>query len=188
MRKLTLKEELSILEKVKKNEKGFIGAGSSRAVYSLNSTSVLKVAIDREGRTQNKREIQCFYEYGGHFLAKIFAYGTSVVLMEKVDPLELEDDEDVDFLVEEGIINEEQADACNELYEFLSQMNGYTIDNLQYGLNKDGWPLAYDYGYECGKEDNVSHNLRDFFDGYSDYLPVESILKRLTKIQKFLGF
>ena len=187
MRKLTLNEELKILWKLREKQ-SFVGAGSSRAVYKLNATTVVKIAIDKAGRTQNKREVEIFKDFGGQYLAKIYAYGTSIVLMEVIDPLYLDYYEELLSMVEGNLITENQFEHIDEILDFLADINGDTEDNLQLGYNRFGVPVSYDYGFDVDIEENVSNSLCDLV-YKDDYLyPVNYIYSRLVRIKRFLVF
>lgn len=149
MKKLDKKQELRVLS----NIKNLISNGSSRAVFRYGKKLIVKVAIDAQGEAQNEREVKIFSSHTTYKgLAKIFAYGKNIIIMEKLDTSKDPDD-----------ISMEPTDEEMDIYDFISVYNNETTDNYQIGYRKDGSAAAYDYGYISGDNETfVSQNLADF--------------------------
>lgn len=152
MLKLSKEREKNILKLLSKQKR--YENGSSRAVF-LFENFVIKVAFDLGGFLQNEREIELYKDYGSEYLAKIFAYGDYILIMERV---ELLDYEMVGDVVEyEGDYNEYLYffdrevpginDKITDTVYFLHDINLETTDNYQLGLTNDDRVVAYDYGY-----------------------------------------
>lgn len=187
MRKLTIREELNILWKLREKQ-NFINAGSSRAVYKLNSTTVVKVAIDKAGRTQNKREVEIFEEHGSQYLAKIYAYGASILLMEVIDPFYVDYYEEIVSMYEGNLMTEYEFEHINDVLDFLNDINGDTEDNLQLGYTKCGVAVSYDYGFDVDVEENVSNKLYRLAHKDSCLYPINHTYAKLVRIKRFLAF
>ena len=173
---LTKKEEQELIDKYIIDE-GFIDNGSSRAVFKGPTGEVVKIALDDQGRVQNKNEIDFYMNHKetGYF-ANISAYGEFVVIMEELslhsiglyeefyqyyedyNSSELLEDFFEDFYYE-YIIEEELDDRREELeweykkmYGMLEFMEGSlsneTADNAQIGKDREGNLKWYDYGFD----------------------------------------
>lgn len=132
---LTEEEERAILEYANHHGK-FLGAGSSRAVFSLGEDYVVKVAISDEGLLQHSVEREFYVELAEYDLfADLYATGRTVNICERLTRLdELED-------VNESLF----IDTVSELNDITDYDGG---DNEQIGFSpKRGKWVAYDYGY-----------------------------------------
>ena len=99
MIRLTKSQEIKILRNLPKLK--CLGSGSSRTVFDgdheclvwlhklINTTAcVVKVCCGLGGFIQQSREIDLFKEYGNEgYLAPIYAYGTWVCIMDKVEEI-----------------------------------------------------------------------------------------------------
>lgn len=141
MKKLTKLEELQLINELMKGSK-LIDNGSSRAVFAYGADKVVKVVCQEAGRTQNKKEVEMYERYGKKgYLAKIYAYGKNIIIMEKVDTnIENMDDE-----------QEEQYDMIEN---FLDTILGST-DCMQVGIDKYNNLVCYDYGFDVEDSNNV---------------------------------
>ena len=176
IKRLTKKEEQAIIDKYIIDE-GFIDNGSSRAVFKGPAGEVLKIAMDNEGRVQNRNEIDFYMNHKntGYF-ANISAYGEFVIIMEElsVHNIGLYEDfyryyEDYysselleDFFENfsyEYIIEEELDDRREEIeweykgiyrmFEFMEGvLSNETADNAQIGKDREGNLKWYDYGFD----------------------------------------
>lgn len=132
---LTKEEERAILEYTL-HHGTFLGAGSSRAVYSLGKDYVVKVAISDEGLLQHSVEREFYAELAKYDLfADLYATGCTVNICERLTRLdELEDANESLFI-----------DIVSELNDITDYDGG---DNEQIGFSpKRGKWVAYDYGY-----------------------------------------
>lgn len=127
MEKLTIQNELKLLEQALKSN-DFIGNGSSRAVYGLDDKTVLKVVADDGGKLQNKIEAEMYDKHKSNKLAKVYAVGRYVLVMERVK------------------LDEVNRDDYYTVKGYLEQITGSHGDNYQIGLALDGRTVAYDYG------------------------------------------
>lgn len=132
---LTKEEERAILE-YSLLHGDFLGAGSSRAVYSLGKDYVVKVAISDEGLLQHSIEREFYAELAVYGLfADLYASGHTINICERLTQLdELED-------VNESLF----IDIVSELNDITNYDGG---DNEQIGFSpkRKKW-VAYDYGY-----------------------------------------
>lgn len=87
IRQLTIKEELDIIDQLEDCD--ILGEGSSRCVYDYEFEGkhcVVKIAVGRGGFLQSRLEQELFDQYGNDYpVAKIFAAGKCVEIMEYVD-------------------------------------------------------------------------------------------------------
>lgn len=182
--KLNKEQEIGMVQIAWERDE-LLGNGSSRVVYELSPHTVLKAAIDDEGRFQNSVEWELHEEHASDQLARILAYGKNVIVMEKVYvPADFEDlwrNEDYIFdwsdreqvetwLDEYFGITMEDIHGLFAVYRFLEDELGHTVDNGQIGFRHGtNEPVAYDYGYiptmhgAC-----VSEYLENFF-SHCDY-------------------
>lgn len=185
MRKLTKCEEIKILQMIANGQLKFLGRGSSRATFRFGKTMVVKVAYGQGGRVQNWQERQTYEQYP-ESVAAVIAYGSNILVSEKIVPLsseertnledwcgEIEDiDEelqalayDASYLGEKYDIDPKHWDCA---YPILDAMNvcGYTIDCTQVGYSaRDGKPKLYDAGflvYECDYDDDDYCDEEDY--------------------------
>lgn len=157
-------EELIIRHLTKKD---FIDNGSSRAVYSLGESFVVKLAMSTGGITQNEVEYGFYMNNRGPF-ATMFAHGKLMNIMEYVEDCSFYDAYDYD----------EESDTA-EVIEILNEITGIdTADNGQLGISSiTGELVAYDYGYS-GSYDH--HELVDNVGWWIDTIdPLENALRIL---------
>lgn len=167
MRKLTKCEEIKILQMIANGQLKFLGRGSSRATFRFGKTMVIKVAYGQGGRVQNYQERRTYEQYP-ESVAAVIAYGSNILVSEKIVPLsadernnledwcsEIDDiDEELErlsydeyYLGETYNIDPKHWDCA---YPILDAMNvcGYTIDCTQVGYSvRDGKPKLYDAGF-----------------------------------------
>ena len=186
MRELTIEEEFELLENTMSKGAKYIHNGSSRVVFQLPNNRVLKVAIDRQGRTQNKNEWFLFKTQGRKHLAEIYAYGRFSLIMEQVDEYGMDYMIDVFNGEYEEDFTPEQHQELQSVIDLLEEYNGETDDNFQLGTSLIDYRLvAYDYGFSLGFEryQIVSRTLADAVD---DHGPDYVLENALTKLQKLL--
>lgn len=147
---LTKEEEKAFVYCI--SDEGFLGCGTSRAVYELPGTNyVVKLAMSHGGVVQNHIEKTFFDEIGGDWLAHLYAHGQLINVMEKVDDCQYfcEWEYDDDSEVKTEIMN---------LIDTVDELTGYDGgDNKQIGYSSriNGW-VVYDYGY--GNYDEYTHS------------------------------
>lgn len=203
MRKLTKYEEIKILQMIGNGQLKFLGRGSSRATFRFGKTMVVKVAYGQGGRVQNWQERQTYEEYP-ESVAAVIAYGSNILVSEKIVPLSSEERSNLeDWCSEIDDIDEElQALAYDEsylgeryninpkhwdcVYPILDAMNvcGYTIDCTQVGYSaRDGKPKLYDAGflvYGCDDYDD------DDEDDYTSTPKRHSHARQVDSMEDFL--
>lgn len=181
-KRLTKQEEMDILREAFKYNH-FIDNGSSRAVYKLNESQVIKVAFDDAGKKQNANEL-AFYEENSSICAPIYAYGeyilvSGLMIKDLRDILEnaweevyYGDDDDLIDDMHNYIFNEEE-DLLKDMYkdsqieealniiDIANGINGTTVDNTQIGVFADDSVRLYDYGFIVDVD-----NLIGDIDGY----------------------
>lgn len=172
---LTIKEERMVLDLLK--DARFYDNGASRCVFEcsdeiaryldINADDyIIKLACGMGGIRQTEAEVQCYLDNPDAPLAKIFAYGRYVEVMERV-----EIDSDYRDFAEEcyedyqvpydtfydyngGDMCEDDADReAEKAYDVIIQLHdifGHTADNGQLGRNSEGKLVAYDYGFIAG--------------------------------------
>jgi hypothetical protein len=181
-----MKEEYELLQELIRDDIDFINNGSSRAVFKFDTNRVVKVAMDRQGRRQNKNEIDLFRIAGNDYLAEIYAYGRFLLVMEEVSAQPMEDMLDVFYENQFFDYEDREIERVSEVIDFLSEHTGETDDNFQLGWSlKRNLLVSYDYGYntEHRNRDLVSNNLCDhiYMEG------PESILEKSSnKLKKIL--
>ena len=130
MIKLTKREEKAFTRHL--FLQNFVEEGSGRIVYYFRDAFVVKVAKNKNGRLQNKLEVERFAKYGGEKLAKIIAYSKKIVIMEKVKVVDFDNDKD----------------KAIELTKWLDEICG--IDSMDHydsqGMRENGDIVCYDYG------------------------------------------
>ena len=152
MKKLTKAEEREILEQALALGE-FISTGSSRAVFGLDETRVLKVAASVAGYNQNKIETELFANYGDNgFLARIHGFSERVTIMDRMEQV-------LDDYYHEGM--EIDEDRFDEIYDFLNSENGSTSDNEQIGIDTQGNMVAYDYGFISIYKEGTDYSFED---------------------------
>lgn len=200
---LTRNEEKEILEQIVHTHMNFIGNGAARLVFEASedickqycngNPAVIKVAVGTGGMRQNNLETNTYLEHDDLALAKIYAYGSLIEIMETVSVIECRDF--LDFEQDEEEEFAEYMDDCGYdvnpsiAYEFLQvayslcDVFGYTSDNGQLGLTNDGCIVAYDYGFnddgstqtsdltadlECHEKDRL-HYVEQLADALRDF-------------------
>lgn len=116
----------------------FVGGGSSRAVYRLNSGQVIKVARHDKGYAQNASECDVFDTYGGLGLfADIIKRADSYlwVIQPMAEPL-TKDDADFRHIVE-LVHHIEQSREYRSDNEFMNKMYGF--------LKETEWKYLQDF-------------------------------------------
>lgn len=198
---LTLEQEADILESLSEWECDAHGA--ARIVFlncrnivvdagieiPENVQVVVKVSIGIGGMNQTARETRVYLEsirgdYGTPLpLARLFAYGRIIEIMEQVEYYDYawlfdewmpqDGDEGLDY---HGVRFQTETDKELFLegyyaFERLNEYFGYTADNAQIGIDHNGRPVCYDWGYlvhaECKQ---CSH---DACNEVSDYRSAE---------------
>jgi len=165
MRELTIKEEYELLQELIRDDVDFINNGSSRAVFEFDTNRIVKVAMDKQGRRQNKNEIELFRAAGNDYLAEIYAYGRFIIVMEQVEAECMEDMLDVYYENDFFNYKDKEIERVSEVINFLSEHTGETDDNFQLGWSlKRNLLVSYDYGYntEYRNKDLVSDRLSNF--------------------------
>lgn len=164
MRKLTLREEKRVLNSVlRKVAKGY-ETGSSRLVVDFGIDKVVKVAFNDNGLKQNLLEIDTFLTAERQdYLATIYAYGSNVIIMERVETIGELECISAFYELEELAENDSYFEKCLEIAEYLNDINGFTEDNMQIGIGVNGDFKAYDYGFkaEIGARNQMG-NMRDY--------------------------
>jgi hypothetical protein len=177
---LTPKQEVKVLEMCKDN---FIGNGSSRAVYKLNTPNgvyAVKVFLDKGGHIQSLAELrlyECLAE--DNTLAQIYAFGKTCLICEWIDYVYEDYIEDFitdrvneqywegefSSLITDHISLENAYAQVNFIHYRLTEYCGDTGDNTQIGWSPSRKRfVAYDYGYntDVSRREQVGH--------MSDYL------------------
>lgn len=173
-------DEIQILKEVLELDE-IIGNGSSRIVMAGGDEIVVKIAFDEKGRTQNEVEYHTWCEFGHTgILAEVFALGQNIIIMERVEELDIEElynavdyyfAYDDNFTEEELIEDYGTAVKDEKLFNFgekisqikslLDDMLGTTSDNFQIGETPDGYK-SYDFGFISGNYDiSVSDTLHE---------------------------
>jgi hypothetical protein len=186
MKKLSVKEEYDLLKSVLDKEHSFIHNGSSRAVFLLPDSRVLKVAMDKQGRRQNANEVYVYGKEGNQSLAEIYAYGNFIVVMELVDEHSMEYCQDIYYECEELKYTDKEYLEVVDAIELLEEYNGSTDDNFQMGTSRNtGRIVAFDYGYS--KEYNHGEIVSGTFADTVDYNGPEYIIENtMSRLQKLL--
>ena len=187
MIKLTREQEITILKRLMDREvageKILIDYGSSRVVFSLPGNAVVKVASSIEGQRQNEFEVNNFELLDTDYLAKIYAYGPSVIIMEKVDPVCIndgimcEDDYDAD--------SEDQPIEAYDAYFWANRNIGETEDNAQIGINADGKYVLYDYGFQSDSNIEQVGSSGDILENLDIISFLELIINMLDNSEVF---
>lgn len=142
MRRLTTTEEIKLMGYALNKS---IKSGSSRAVAKYGRSAVIKVALGPEGRVQNQNEVNFYRKHkGSSHLAKVYAYGEHLLVMEFVKPM-ADPEHFWDFHYDIGELD--MMCAPSLVSSFLHRELGCTSDNYQLGLSKDGVWKCYDYGF-----------------------------------------
>lgn len=141
---------------------------------------VVKVPLGLGGYNQTQTEIKTYLENGKVLpLADIVAYGRYIEIMEQVEVEDYRDfyDEycDVDDYMEDAVsqrddesdadydrryqeIYDDVSDAC-AVMDTLNDFFGTTADNGQIGKDRNGYYVAYDYGYIPGSRSVQTSDL-----------------------------
>lgn len=133
MRRLTKCEEIKILQMIANGQLKFLGNGSSRATFRFGKTMVVKVAYGQGGRLQNWQERQTYEEYPDS-VAEVIAYGSSILVSEKVVPISSDDK----YNFEDWCSSIEDIE---EEYEYLAYNQSYLRD--RFGIKRKHWACAY---------------------------------------------
>lgn len=187
---LTPDQEYQILMNILDDKYPFIDNGSSRAVYEFDNGIILKLALDDGGKTQNDKEIELYWQLGGEYLADIYAYGDSIILMEEVDIYykNLRDwyIDDLDFWGDdEHEFTEEEIDNIHNTISVIEDYLGGTADNDQIGYSyKKGKFVSYDYGFEVENKQNSIGSMHDYV--YDDEYFEEAINIRLDYLLELM--
>lgn len=153
--KLPKHQEIDYLNDILNGVYAEINNGSSRVVYDAGDGMVIKLALEAEGRVQNNKEISMFWQHGDTHLARIYAYGENIIIMEEVDTV-YKDLWEIDYdYVDSGGLEEwtdftqEEAEDYLETLDFLDEVLGYTSDNGQLGFRHETQSfVSYDYGFD----------------------------------------
>lgn len=192
VKRLTIEEEIELLQRLA-DEGKFYDNGSSRAVYVLDDKTVVKIALDSEGKYQNRLEVKVYEKYHNlDILADIYSYGEFIVVMERVRVIHTE-------VVEYALERDEQGfhDLVSEYYSDCTYSNedrermiavigdldlilGETVDNYQVGYNTYGGIVSYDYGYDTENHDLcVSGLIGRFLHEYTNRGLILEVISRL---------
>lgn len=142
MKVLTIDEERELLEEIANGEIKGIDSEMSRLVYGIDDDLIVKVAIGPGGLKQNENEVSAFGDYPFYPIARIYAYGQTCLIMERLDHCGRYDD---CYYVDEYLDGD--SDRVDQIVVDLETINGDTSDNFQLGLTKNGDLVAYDYGF-----------------------------------------
>lgn len=195
-------QEIKIIKSLPKLQ--CLGSGSSRTVFDGDHeclswlhkligtcACVIKVCCGLGGFIQQTREINMFKNYGHEgIFAPIYAYGTWVCIMDKVDEITCDyreygedydyyelfreiygygEDEDSscweDYEDFPDDANEDNVAEFESVYNVYSRLNDYTgdtSDNWQIGLSyNDNGYVCFDYGFEPGSDEPWSSYTLD---------------------------
>lgn len=190
--RLTKQEEIDLLNRLA-DEGKFYDNGSSRAVYVLDDKTVVKIALDDEGKYQNRMEVDIYQKYDKlDILADIHSYGEFIVVMERVRVIPNEvvefalerDEEDFTELISESYSDSnytsEDRDDMIAIVGDLDSILGETTDNYQLGYNTYGGVVSYDYGYDTENHDLcVSGLIGRFLHKYTNRGLILEVVSRL---------
>lgn len=213
---LTKDEEKFVLNTLLECET--IGRGSSRYVFWDNGETiqkyfgfdrpvVVKVACGGGGMTQNDAECELYTQEGDNLpLAKIFARGKFVEIMESIEELEYVDIlrdvvdyccdqhevflavnnlcDDDDYVEDDLIITEVEAEEVYDVVNYLADYTGFTSDNAQLGRTICGDLVCYDYGYVVGG----SPSGREQVSSHTYSIQVEKYVKLLLEKYDILDY
>lgn len=150
--------------------------GSSRVVHAIQYNGknyAVKIVADKQGRFQNRTEIDLFKEHGDEkFLNPIrWVYKDLMIICDYVYPM---DSDLVDYAYHGDIDSimdyygggevEEYEELCGSVsyvVNSLTEYQGETVDNFQIGYNDNGFGtgnkhiVAYDYGYTVGVSNSI---------------------------------
>ena len=193
---LTISEERMVLDLLK--DAGFYDNGASRCVFECSDEIarylgicaddyIIKLACGMGGIRQTEAEVECYLNNPDAPLAKIFAYGRYVEVMERVEieedfrdfaeeccedwgvPYETFYDYNCNGSEDEGYSDDDDRRA-EEAYDVIIQLHeifGHTADNGQLGRDKNGYLVAYDYGFIAGNGcDGQTSEVADYM--YND--------------------
>ena len=132
-----------------------IGEGIGRKVYSYSEGSpfVIKIAKNRNGRTQNKTEVERYKLYPDKF-AKIYAYSKNIIIMEKVTVIEFHEHNELANWFDETF-NCCSEDSCSQGYSRLQQKTVLYDYGFSYKMNLK--QIDKDY---CIREYVMSHDIK----------------------------
>ena len=147
MEKLTLEQEISLLEKMLESSE-YINNGSSRTVFTHPESEFLaiKIAVRNGGKQQNSLEIatnQLLPEYTN----TIHAFGRNIIVCDLItedyfDEVGLFLDYHYNDWYEdepyEPFFEKNEEERILKIVESLENTVGYSQDNLQIGLNEIG--------------------------------------------------
>lgn len=153
MRRMSLGRERRILEKMANGNYDVLGWGSTRITFAISDRLVAKITVDADFIGQNDNEIEIAKEDKGKYTARIYAYGTRIILAERVEPIDasdlrykLENREEYTHTEKDLEILERQVLEAEAVGDYLRDMNTDS-DGEQYGITADGTVVSYDYGY-----------------------------------------
>lgn len=198
---LSLEQEKQILQALKNTYPD--SHGSSRAVFDGDDIAfddimdmleenfncdihncVIKLALGIGGQNQSNREIKSYIEYGDYYpLAKIYAYGRFIEIMEKVDKVDdnfrcysdysyydlftmvygyedpLDGERYVDYPEDADQKEIDEYETIFDTIYRLEELFGETDDNGQLGYNAEGNLVCYDYGFLVDSDEEWSSML-----------------------------
>lgn len=188
MKELSLEEFKVVMRRCMDEEYSYSDQGSSRAVFEVNYGDkwyVAKFAGDKQGRLQNRIELEAYEDYGDeYYLCPIVAHFEDVLLVceyvttieidvvEKADTCELEEfkeymEEWNEYYSKEYNL-EDLYESIREVVCSISTIQGDTSDNYQLGFGYKGCGLynivCYDYGYDTINYENcdVVGNMEEY--------------------------
>lgn len=161
----------------------FVGAGSSRNVYTLSSRKVLKIATSDKGLGQNEAEVDVFTNPKSKpIVTRIYDYDPNYfwIISELIRPFENDKTDEINDMLGLGIQTitfEEFADSAargyfdmikrygaEHLIDFAEQINdivkknGLLVGDIKkgssWGKSVDGRLVLLDYGYTYDVADN----------------------------------
>ena len=92
MRQMSAKRESRLLERIVNKEFHLLGWGSTRATFAINDNMVAKVTVDPLYNGQNQNEVEVAKVDKGAHTARIYAYGDRIILAERVQPIDVDDE------------------------------------------------------------------------------------------------
>lgn len=155
----------------------------------INRDYVIKVAIGLAGINQNGVESNAYRYYGETYaLAEVPYIGHYIEIMEAVEVWDLRGtfDDNYDYFYE--IMHENydfDEDRVREFYDVVLSMediNGYTSDNAQVGINKEGRVVAFDYGFDNNTDERFCSTISQWTDFDSDVETTERYLNALVDL------
>lgn len=170
-RKLTIKQEENIINKLLRDGVAHIGYGSSRVVFPYGKDKVIKIALTREGFNQNKAELNTYTNCDReNTLADVFCYGNIMLISEKCELVVDADSGEYENYLSDLYDNGENdvAQTLEETISYLEENLGVTDDNFQLGRNRKGFIVSLDYGFVPDSEDEQVGNMDEITFSNSD--------------------